>query len=42
MAAPNRNDGLPKVKKFSRYNREQLELLWNVRVGTLVGTDFKN
>ena len=29
---------LPIVKKFLKYKREQFELLWEVRVGTLVGT----
>jgi hypothetical protein len=42
MAAPNINYELPMVKKFSRYKREQLELLWDVRVGTLIGTYSKN
>jgi len=32
----------PIVKKFSRYNREKLELLWDIRVGTLVETCTKN
>jgi hypothetical protein len=41
MVAPNRNYEIPKVKKCSRYYREQLELLWDVRVGTLVRTYLK-
>jgi hypothetical protein len=41
MAAHNRNYELPKVKKCSRYYKEQLGLLWAVRVGTLVGTYLK-
>jgi hypothetical protein len=32
---------LPIVKKCSRYKREKLELLWEVDVGTFVGTYSK-
>jgi len=31
----------PQFKKCSRYKREQLELLWEVVVGTVVGTYSK-
>jgi hypothetical protein len=42
MASLNRNYELPKFKKLSRYNREKLGLLWDVKLGALVGTYSKN
>jgi len=42
MAAPREIMNFPRSKKFSRYNRQQFELLWDVRMGTLVEAYLKN